>query len=189
MPSFDSSSALRMGSTLAASPGWMRMRRGSGVVIAAISLRRIWVPYASTRMLVTRSGEALPVRMPANSAVITSVLLIIFSSASRRISSRAIRQVKGRQAKGNSCGSCGRQYFETAFLAAASLLHQLRIRLAPRIGYALRAAAGKLDGDHGLRAAGEDELGRPGGTNLEAHVHADFFHAHELRVDGQRVGE
>ncbi len=60
---------------------------------------------------------------------------------------------------------------------------------APGGGDALGAAAGKLDGDHGLGAADEGEAGRLGGGDLELEVGADFLEADEFGGDEEGVAE
>ena len=82
--------AFSMGCTVETSQGEMRIMRGSGVVMPASSRMRMWEPYTSAMMFSTRTGEALPVRMPENSCCTTCSVLIIFSSASKIVSSSAI---------------------------------------------------------------------------------------------------
>ena len=65
----------------------------------------------------------------------------------------------------------------------------MRVGIAPGGRDALRAAAGELDGDHGLDAADEDFVGPGGGGDFEADEETDFFQARELGGDGEAVAE
>jgi hypothetical protein len=66
---------------------------------------------------------------------------------------------------------------------------EVGIGVGPGGGDALGASAGKLDSDHGLEAADEEEIGLGGGGNFELDEEADFFEAEEFGGDEEVVAE
>src|SRR5689334_6452187 len=107
-------------------------------------------------MFSTRPGEALPVRTPANSLCTTSSVLSIFSSASSKISSSAIRLDRIRGREGGQSLSLGRQ---TEHLLSTKRRHKAR---AKRTVSPLTPALSPLRGEGKGRGRPHSSIGHAG---------------------------